>query len=270
MTNEQLSQESKNRAAAKPETKPADKAAAPPTETPAQKIQRIQREVGNRGVQRMLAQRAEGQGGAFEVDEDTQDRINNLRGGGQPLDVGVQQRMQDAMGYDFGDVNIHTTSEASNLSQTLQAKAFTTGSDIFFNEGAYQPNTSSGQELLAHELTHVVQQGSGQVTGNGESMTVNAPDDAFEQQADSAAREAMSTSTGAAVPGAQRESLPEEEEEPVQAKALDTAVQREGVPEEELLQGKPLDALQRETLPEEEEQPLQMQELDDEEMEQGM
>jgi hypothetical protein len=256
----------------------------PPAETSAQKIQRIQRELGNRSIQRVLAQREGGQDSGFDVDDETEGRINSQRGGGQPLDVGVQQRMQDAMGYDFSGVQVHTSPEASNLSQTLQAKAFTTGSDIFFNEGAYQPQSSGGQELLAHELTHVVQQGSGQVPGSSSGMTVNAPNDAYEQQADATARQAMS-----APPAAQRESLPEEEEliqakaldptvqregaeeeEMLQTKALDSAVQREGLQEEEAVQAKALEsALQREELPEEEE-PIQMQELDENQLEQGI
>lgn len=266
MTNEHIPQDSKNRAASRPAHQPEHPEAANP-QSPAQKIQRIQRDVGNRGVQRMLAQREGGAGGPFEVDDETQGRINNLRGSGQPLDVGIQQRMQDAMGYDFSGVNVHTSAEASSLSQALQAKAFTTGSDIFFNESAYQPHTADGQELLAHELTHVVQQGSGQVTGGGGAMTVNAPGDSFEQQADAAAREVMSSPAGGGAEGVQRQEMPEEEE-PVQTKALQSTAQREGLPEEEVLQGKRLDAVQREGLPEEE-QALQMQELEDDELEQG-
>ncbi|MBD2753189.1 DUF4157 domain-containing protein [Spirosoma sp. BT704] len=68
--------------------------------------------------------------------------------------------MESAMGADFSGVRVHTGSEASQLSQDLNAYAFTHGNDIYFNEGQYNPSTSEGQRLLAHELTHTVQQGA--------------------------------------------------------------------------------------------------------------
>jgi hypothetical protein len=220
----------------------------PAPESPAQRALKVHGQIGNRAVQRVLAQRSGD--GSFELDDDTTGRINSQRGGGQPLDVGVQQHMQAAMGYDFSTVRVHTSNEAASLSNQVQAKAFTTGSDIFFNEGAYQPASSGGQELIAHELTHVVQQGSGMVDTGGSGMTVNAPGDAHEQQADAAARQAVS-GEAVSLPGVQRESLPEEEEW-MQAKPLD---RQEMTEDEELLQGK---ALQREGLPEAEEEELQL------------
>jgi hypothetical protein len=63
---------------------------------------------------------------------------------------------------DFGNVNIHTGGDANHVNEAVQARAFTTGSDIFFRDGEYNPESSSGRELLAHELTHVVQQGASQ------------------------------------------------------------------------------------------------------------
>jgi hypothetical protein len=67
-----------------------------------------------------------------------------------------------AMGADFSGVTVHTDTQSDQLNRSVQAKAFTTGQDIFFRQGAYQPSSRSGQELIAHELTHVVQQhGSG-------------------------------------------------------------------------------------------------------------
>ncbi|MCA9962843.1 MAG: DUF4157 domain-containing protein [Anaerolineales bacterium] len=92
------------------------------------------------------------------VATDVESRIQQAQGGGQPLTDGVRQPMEQAFGADFGSVRIHTNSEANDLNQSLQARAFTTGQDIFFKEGEYSPGNSSGQELLAHELTHVVQQ----------------------------------------------------------------------------------------------------------------
>jgi hypothetical protein len=66
--------------------------------------------------------------------------------------------MGQAMGADFSGVTIHTDSQSDQLNRSIQAKAFTTGQDIFFRQGAYQPGGRDGQELIAHELTHVVQQ----------------------------------------------------------------------------------------------------------------
>jgi hypothetical protein len=95
-------------------------------------------------------------GGEASTDLDT--AINNARGGGQPLDAGLQQSMGQAMGADFSGVRVHTDAQSDQLNQSIQAKAFTTGQDVFFRQGAYEPGSRGGQELIAHELTHVVQQ----------------------------------------------------------------------------------------------------------------
>jgi len=100
-------------------------------------------------------------GGEASTDLDT--AINSARGGGQPLDAGLQQSMGQAMGADFSGVRVHTDSHSDELNQSIQAKAFTTGQDVFFRQGAYEPGSRGGQELIAHELTHVVQQSSAQL-----------------------------------------------------------------------------------------------------------
>jgi hypothetical protein len=97
------------------------------------------------------------QGG--EVGGSIESQIRNARGGGQPLPENVRAPMENAFGTDFSGVRVHTDSSANTLNRSVQAKAFTTGSDLFFSSGTYQPHSQSGQELLAHELTHVVQQG---------------------------------------------------------------------------------------------------------------
>ena len=66
--------------------------------------------------------------------------------------------MEGAFGTDFSNVNIHTNADAVQMNQELRAHAFAHGNDLYFNKGKYQPETSAGQHLLAHELTHVVQQ----------------------------------------------------------------------------------------------------------------
>jgi hypothetical protein len=93
---------------------------------------------------------------------DLESTINRTRGQGQSLELSLQERMGSAMGADFSGVTVHTDTQSDQLNRSIQAKAFTTGQDIFFRQSAYQPGSRDGQELIAHELTHVVQQsGSG-------------------------------------------------------------------------------------------------------------
>ncbi|NEO83833.1 MAG: DUF4157 domain-containing protein [Spirulina sp. SIO3F2] len=95
-----------------------------------------------------------------EASSELESSINRAKGGGQALDAGLQQSMGSAMGADFSGVKVHTDSTSDQLNQSIQARAFTTGSDVFFKEGEYNPSSKGGQELIAHELTHVVQQGA--------------------------------------------------------------------------------------------------------------
>jgi LysM repeat protein len=82
-------------------------------------------------------------------------------GGGQPMDTNTQQFMGSRMGQDFSDVRIHTGSKAAESASAIQARAYTSGTDIVFGKGEYQPGSESGKRLLAHELVHVGQQGGG-------------------------------------------------------------------------------------------------------------
>lgn len=84
--------------------------------------------------------------------------IQQLRGKGKPLDDQVRTSMERVFGTNFNGVRVHNNGQADQLSRSIQAKAFTTGKDIFFRQDAYQPTSRSGQELIAHELTHVLQQ----------------------------------------------------------------------------------------------------------------
>jgi uncharacterized protein DUF4157 len=222
MTENYIASEEKKNIAHKVKTEPHNQETQPPGRVEAA-LSTFQQQIGNRAVQRLLAQRSGD--GPSDVDDETADRINRERGGGQSLDSNIQAKMSDATGNDFSDVKVHTGPEAHALNQSLSAEAFTTGHDIFFREGAYDPGSSSGQELLAHELTHVVQQSSGRVGGGSGRMTVNAPGDTYEQEADSVAKAVAST---ASAPSLQRqESLDEDDE--VQTKSL----QRQEITEEE-------------------------------------
>jgi len=99
------------------------------------------------------------EGSSTQASSDLQSRLNSSRGGGSPLSSDMQSSMGAAMGADFSNVRVHTGSEAVAMNKDLNAQAFTHGSDIYFNEGKYDTNSDSGKHLLAHELTHTVQQG---------------------------------------------------------------------------------------------------------------
>jgi outer membrane protein OmpA-like peptidoglycan-associated protein len=145
----------------------------------------MQRLHGNRHVQRVLALARQGDGTA-EVAPEVEHAINQARGGGQALDSQAREQMEPAFGTDFSDVRVHTGSEADTLNRAVSARAFTTGRDIFFRDGEYNPGSSDGRELLAHELTHVVQQRGSTVQAK---LEVSEPGDACEQEADRMAKE---------------------------------------------------------------------------------
>jgi hypothetical protein len=91
---------------------------------------------------------------------ETEQKLDNTAGGGAPLHKGIKAFMEPHFGTDFSRVKVHTGSDAAQMNRELGSHAFTHGSNIYFNEGQYQPETNSGKKLLAHELTHVVQQGA--------------------------------------------------------------------------------------------------------------
>jgi hypothetical protein len=93
-----------------------------------------------------------------EVTSNIESRIQYLQGGGQPLSKSERTFFEPRFGNDFSQVRVHTDSNAIQMSRELNAQAFTHGSNIYFGTGRYNPGTSSGKKLLAHELTHVVQQ----------------------------------------------------------------------------------------------------------------
>ena len=95
------------------------------------------------------------------LDPETERRIEARRGMGEPLAEDLRRDMEARFGHDFASVRIHTDAEAADLAAKLGARAFTVGRDVFFAAGEYAPQTDAGRELLAHELTHVVQQGGG-------------------------------------------------------------------------------------------------------------
>ena len=103
--------------------------------------------------------------GITETTAEFNSKLNNSKGGGKSLDGATKSEMESKMGADFSEVKIHTGSEANEMNESVNAKAFTHGQDIYFGDGNFNAGTGSGKELLAHELTHTVQQGKGTQTG---------------------------------------------------------------------------------------------------------
>lgn len=92
--------------------------------------------------------------------------LASSKGSGSPLPSDTRQSMESRFGADFGGVRIHTGSSAESLSAGISAQAFTHGNDIYFNSGKFNPNSDTGSHLLAHELTHTIQQGASPTTAH--------------------------------------------------------------------------------------------------------
>jgi hypothetical protein len=174
-----------------------------------QSLLRLQRQYGNRYAREVLrlARKSENDTTSPAVERS----IESARGGGHGLDTSVRGQMEPAFGADFSGVRVHTDARADSLNRSLSAKAFTTGQDIFFRKDAYSPGTSSGRELLAHELTHVVQQNGDQVH---RQMSVSQPGDRHEVEADHMARAVMQQEQQASPGNIDRQpEVPKEDEE---------------------------------------------------------
>lgn len=200
-----------------------------------QGLARLQRAVGNQGV-RGLAQ------------EERSPVLDVVGSGGSPLDTHVRTDMESRLGHDFGDVRVHTDDAAHRSAASVQAHAYTVGSDVVFQRGQYDPGSTAGRTMLAHELTHVVQQRSGPVDGTatGDGVRVSDPSDRFEREAAANAERVMSAPPvqtapvagdgGAGGAAVQRQEAEEEapEDEPVQgAFEGGASVQREASEEDE-------------------------------------
>ncbi len=171
------------------------------------------------------------------------------KGGGSSMDDATRGFMESRFGQDFGDVRIHTDSKASDSARSVNAQAYTVGSDIVFQSGKFQPDSNDGKQMLAHELTHVVQQRNGPVSGSPApgGINISHPSDPFEQEAVNTSASVMASSAPepSAPAGATAQRAEDEEEPPVQ-----TMVQRADDEEEPPVQT----MVQRE---EEEEPPVQ-------------
>ena len=147
---------------------------------------RLAATVGNRAFGAILGRVGEGILPDGTAHPDVEATIARTRGSGAPLDPGSLARNSDVLGDPLDDVRVHHDSTADALAQSVSARAFTTGKDVYFAAGEYQPGSSGGDELLTHELAHVVQQGDAPVSG---PLTVSMPGDALETEAEAIADE---------------------------------------------------------------------------------
>ncbi len=121
----------------------------------------VQRKCADCEKEEKQIQRAEMKNGVPASSLGLESYVGNLNNGGQSLTPDVKGFFESRFGYDFSNVRVHTDSLADKSATSINALAYTTGNNIVFSQGHYSPNTESGKKLLAHELTHVVQQGSG-------------------------------------------------------------------------------------------------------------
>jgi Domain of unknown function (DUF4157) len=187
-----------------------------------QTVLSLQRTAGNAGVTRLLD----------EERSPVEEVVGS--GGGEPLDEQTRSFMENRFDDDFGDVRVHTGGRASESADSVDAHAYTVGSNVVFAAGAYEPGSADGRRLLAHELTHVVQQRSGPVSGTPApgGILVSEPSDPFEQQAE---RVADTVAAGDAAPPAAPSAVQraaEEEGEEVAAGGESAPSEQEGEEEE--------------------------------------
>ena len=105
-----------------------------------------------------------------DSDSSVERLIQNKKGIGDSLEPNVKMEMEQGFDADFSGVKIHTDNESAKANKKIGAHAFTTGNDIFFNEGKYRPDSENGKKLIAHELTHTIQQGASATVNSGTTV----------------------------------------------------------------------------------------------------
>jgi hypothetical protein len=109
-------------------------------------------------------------GGSTIADSNLEQDIERARQNGQSLPGDFRARMERSFGADFSAVRVHDDAQSDSLNRSVHARAFTTGQDVFFRRREYNPESRRGQQLIAHELTHVVQQNGRKPRTNGQSL----------------------------------------------------------------------------------------------------
>lgn len=122
----------------------------------------LQKQKEGKKIDEEIFQPKKSPNGTREVAPNLENCLNALKGGGQYMPDSIRAFFEPYIGYNFSHVRLHTDSRAAEVAKSLNAEALTTGRDIIFSASQYLPETSKGKKLLAHELTHVVQQSKGQ------------------------------------------------------------------------------------------------------------
>ena len=148
-----------------------------------QPLHQLASDVGNAAFGNTLAREGAGIMPTGEVHPEVQGQIDGSRGSGAGLDAATRARFEGDLGP-LGDVTVHTDDRADALNRSVSARAFATGTDVYFAKGEYNPGSADGDRLIAHELAHVVQQRGAASTG---PLTVSQHGDALETEADSVA-----------------------------------------------------------------------------------
>ncbi len=159
----------------------------------------LQRSVGNTRLNRMALQRhgIDRQATRPEAPQELPPSVSSAlqSSRGQPLPSSSRGPMEQSFGADFSGVQVHTGRQASQAARDLNATAFTYGQDIFFGEGQFQPGMQAGDKLLAHELTHTIQQGNGADRPQARAA-ISQPSEPQEQEAEGVAQKmAVATPT---------------------------------------------------------------------------
>ena len=168
-------------------------------------LKNLQRSYGNRWVQRMLY--SDHGGATLRADSTSRNsvpprvagHIQRSRGQGQALDADVRAPMESGFDRDLGHVRVHTDSGAGRSADALGARAFTSGRAIYFGQGQYQPHSRQGQRLLAHEITHTVQQDNVSASPRAK-LRLGASRDPQEREADAMAERVVSGQAAGAAP----------------------------------------------------------------------
>ena len=132
-------------------------------------------------------------GGGLRSEEVPGSVYDVLRSRGDSLSAGDRSFFESRFGHDFGRVRVHSDAGAAESASAVNASAYTVGHHVVFGRGHYQPGSSAGRELLAHELAHVVQQRDAAIPSSG--LKMGAPSSSLESSADHAASEALSGGT---------------------------------------------------------------------------
>jgi hypothetical protein len=153
-------------------------------------VARLSRRIGNQALGQALARMADGEGVLADgtVHPDVEAAIAASRGRGSALPPSLASRFSRALGASVDDVRVHTDARADALARSVSARAFATGTDVYFARGEYRPGTGSGDQLIAHEVAHTEQQRGAPAMG---PMAVSNPGEPLEVEAEAIARDLL-------------------------------------------------------------------------------